>query len=112
MTLTNEEHKAGASEILAQLGGRQFIAMTGAKFISYDSTLPGANLSLRFQGSKIANHITINLNGSDTYDVKFFKIGKKDFKVVSEFNGIYNEDLRSLFTRVTGLLTSLGIMGR
>ena len=59
-----------ANTILSQFGGRQFVAMTGAK------NLVALENSLRFQigrnGSK-ANVVKVILNGDDTYTMQFIK---------------------------------------
>lgn len=94
--------------ILEQLGGRQFIAMTGAKCYS-----DGPNtLVFKFKGSRKANIMYITLLPYDTYRMKICKYKEMDVKVVKEFEGIYDDQLQSLFTEVTGLATSLGTMGR
>ena len=57
-----------ANEILKQLGGRKFIAMTGA--ICYSD---GNTLISKFKGSKVANIMYVTLNALDTYDIKICK---------------------------------------
>jgi hypothetical protein len=101
------ERKYQAMEIMNQLGGRQFIAMTGARFITYDEKAESANLAFKFMGSRNANHIKIVLDAMDTYTVTFFKIRGASFKEVSTHEGIYNDMLQELFTEVTGLYTTL-----
>lgn len=97
--------------ILSQLGGNRFAMMTGAK----DFLADGNTLSFRLPGSggfckSGINKVTVTLDESDTYTVKFLKVrsGMSSVKVVtvSEFSDIYAEDLRELFTRETGLVTS------
>ena len=59
-----------ANEILNQLGGNRFIAMTGAKTLVHDDN------SLRFRIGKNksrANMIRITLNGLDLYDMEFIR---------------------------------------
>ena len=62
-----------AQTILSQLGGNQFLVMTGAKNLSSDSR------SLRFDigknGSQ-ANRVKVSLRGDDTYDMEFWKKGR------------------------------------
>lgn len=110
------ERKAQAQEIMQQLGGFQFITMTGAQYISFSSDAPRANLSFKIRGCRTVTHVSIEANGFDLYDVKFLKIrGSAEPKIVREFAGIqglYAEDLQRVFTEVTGLATSLGTMGR
>lgn len=92
-----------ATTILNQLGGRQFVVMTGAKNMTHGNN----SLYLRFPGVKAANHLTVELNGSDLYNVTFTKIHGSSVKVVKQYSDIYAEDLRGLFERFTGLRTSL-----
>jgi len=99
-----------ANTILAQLGGNKFIAMTGAK-----NLIGGANyLSLQMPTTRIArngiNCLRVTLTPADDYKVEFIKIRGMNIKTVSEFDGIYADMLRDLFTRETGLETSLGTM--
>lgn len=99
--------------ILQQLGGNKFIAMTGASRISGDST----HLSFKIpRNTSKANAIGIYYDrGSDTYTMKFWKQkGAPTFEMVlvEQFDDVYADMLRTLFTDVTGLETSLGTMGR
>ena len=100
-----------AKEILNQLGGNRFVAMTGAKHICGDEK------SLRFQFMRNSGKykgLIIMLNSMDTYDLKFWQQKKvKNLPLVcssiiyTEINGIYNEDLQRIFTEKTRLNTHL-----
>lgn len=94
--------------ILDQLGGRRFIAMTGAKHLGHSEN--GAVLSFqlpsRFAKNGI-NAVKIKLDPSDTYSVTFMKIRGHNLATVSEHSGIYDDMLQDLFTRETGLDTHL-----
>ncbi len=103
---TKEQSKAEAMEIIKQLGGGRFVAMTGASLFVYDHE-KRANVSFKFKGSRISNHVKIELNALDLYDVTFYKITKTDFKIVSERSGLYNDMLESHFKEITGLNTRL-----
>ena len=105
------ERKSQAMEIMNQLGGQKFIAMTGARYITFDEKGPTANLSFKFMGSKAATHMKIALDVMDTYTVTFYKIRGATCKTVKEYTGVYNDMLRDIFTSFTGLETSLGTMG-
>lgn len=91
-----------ANQILQQLGGNKFIAMTGAKCYS-----DGNTLIAKFQGSKIANIMYVTLNSLDLYDVKIAKFRGMDVKVVREVNNVYADMLTDIFTDTTKLYTSL-----
>ncbi len=105
-----------AYEILNQLGGNKFLAMTGAKhLIGTDNTL---QMTLPKNMSK-ANRLKIILNGNDLYDVIFtkytpFKYFPKTGKIrdetiitIKDFKNVYNNQLQELFTSVTGFNTHL-----
>lgn len=92
-----------ANEILRQLGGNRFIAMTGAKDFA------GTVNSLRFRipRSKGINIIKIELNSMDEYDLTFSYVHGAKATLVEEITGIYNDQLQEIFTRQTGLYTTL-----
>lgn len=95
-----------AQTILEQLGGRRFVSMTGAK--NFGDT--GNGLAFQIPASLTKNKINavkIELHPSDTYNVKFLRIGRSDLKVISTFEMIYCDQLEDLFERETGLLTHL-----
>jgi len=94
-----------ATEILRQLGGNKFIAMTGSKQFCADDDM----LIFKIPGNlSKANRVRITLNSMDLYDVEFLKINRKfDIIIIKEYNNVYNEDLQDIFTSVTGLETHL-----
>ena len=97
-------NKSVAVEILKQLGGNRFIAMTGAKHLACDNNSMSCKI---MRNSMKVTHIKITLNSKYTYDMKFYSIRGASFKVKSEANGVYNDMLQATFTRHTGLNTSL-----
>lgn len=99
--------------ILAQLGGNRFLAMTGAKNL----TTGGNDLSFRLPGNPGfvrdgINYVKIELNGSDLYDVTFGRIHGTKYTVKATVEDLYFDSLQEVFTRYTGLETSLGTMRR
>jgi len=93
-----------ATEIINQLGGNHFIAMTGSYNFVYDSN----SLLMHLRRNKAgATWMKITLTSMDTYTVEFIKQVKFENKTVKRIEGVYNDMLRSLFTEVTGLYTSL-----
>ena len=94
-----------AKTILSQLGGNRFVAMTGAKSFGYDSK--GSSVSLQFRigrNAKQVNIVKINyIRGKDLYEMEFYK-GTKLLKKVSN---VYADQLRKIFTKHTGMYTSL-----
>jgi hypothetical protein len=102
-----------ATTILEQLGGRRFVMMTGAKnLIAHPNALsfklPGGG---GFAKDGI-NYVKITLDPSDTYTVEFSRVRGRTVKTLHTVSDIYAENLRDVFTRATGLQTSLGTMGR
>jgi hypothetical protein len=97
-----------ANTILEQLGGRKFIAMTGARNILGD----GNSVSFRLPGAggfckNGINYVKITLDPSNTYAVQFSRIRGRQVKSVDVVSDIYADALRDIFTSVTGLAVSL-----
>ena len=95
-----------AQNILAQLGGNRFIAMTGAK-----NLCAGSN-SLQFHIGRgainKANVVRVTLETSDTYIVEFFSVRGVNVRTCGEADRmIYGDRLAALFTERTGLDTHL-----
>jgi glyoxylate carboligase len=98
-----------AKVILSQLGGNRFVAMTGAKNLAETGDQAGGlafMLPARFAKNGI-NAVKITLDWSDTYVVKFLKIGKSNLTVVSQHDMVYCDQLVPLFEQETGLYTHL-----
>jgi hypothetical protein len=95
--------KQTAQTILNQLGGNKFIAMTGAKnFVGSDSYLMFQLPVNQIKGNKMK--ITVN---ADLYTVEVFKIRDVEVKTMASREMVYADQLRSVFTSITGLETSL-----
>lgn len=99
-------NKAIAIEILRQLGGNKFIAMTGAKNFWCDNYTMGFKLPGTMTKNRI-NHIKITLNAMDTYDIEFISIRGGIMKTVERAAGIYNDMLQNIVADRTGLVLSL-----
>ena len=90
-------NKRQAGEMLKQLGGNRFIMMTGFKI--------GRN-------SKGVNFVRIDLK-NDLYNMEFIQLRKKrgsmdvNMKVLKRVKGVYADQLQSVFTKHTGMYTSL-----
>ena len=103
------ETKQIAETILQQLGGNQFVAMTGAKNFGYEVRKNG-NPSLSFKIGKNSaniNHVRIELNSMDLYEIEFIKVRKLIPTIVKKYSGVYDDMLQTLFTNTTGLYTHL-----
>lgn len=105
------EDKQIAETILAQLGGKRFIAMTGASSFSYGSKMLTFRLpTTRDFVKNKAKGVRITLDPNDLYTVEF--IGQKrgpsfETFTVSSHSMVDCETLAPLFTSETGLATSL-----
>jgi len=101
---SSEESREIGATILAQLGGGKFIAMTGAKELGFGD----GTLEFRIgRNSSKANKVMIRLEDNDTYTIVFFSFRKMELKEVKKFEGVYDDNLQSIFTDFTGLYTSL-----
>jgi len=97
-----------ADTILAQLGGARFVAMTGARALvagpdHLQFVLPRGALN----GT---NKVQIKLTGDDLYTVAVYRFSSRTLATkptAPAVNGVYADDLRAVFTRLTGLDTSL-----
>lgn len=96
-----------AEEVLHQLGGRRFIAMTGAKnFVKND---PKKQITFKIGGGAKGgiNYVRITLTSMDLYNIEFLKARGTDLKVVAMEKGVYNDQLQQMFTKHTGMHTRL-----
>jgi hypothetical protein len=95
-----------AEQVLTQLGGNRFIAMTGAKnFVKSEN-----DNFIAFKigrNSKGINYVRIRLNSMDLYDMEFISIRAGVIKIKSTAENIYNDMLETAFTNHTGLYTRL-----
>lgn len=95
-----------AENILNQLGGNKFIAMTGSK-----NFIDGGNyLSMKLVPNKSkSKYLMITLDSNDTYTMEFFKVNSKTLQktTISSITGVYNDQLQKIFTETTGLYTKL-----
>lgn len=110
--MTDDPHGACVAEaILEQLGGRMFCVMTGAKSVTASPDTLSFQLPARFAKDKICG-VRVRLDASDTYTVTFLarptKANGYVAPVIAEYVDIYADNLQYLFTRVTGLETSMG----
>ena len=92
--------KRQAAELLKQLGGNKFIAMTGAK--NFGIGKDGLSFKIG-KNAKAVNYVVIQLNGKDLYDMKF----QKGTRVLKKANDVYADQLQKMFTKHTGMYTRL-----
>ena len=97
--------KRQGAETLKQLGGNRFIMMTGAKHFGVGPN--GMSFKIG-KNSKRVNHVTIDYDrGRDLYNMKFDWVTIKGIKTKKKLKGIYADQLQDMFTRYTGMYTSL-----
>ena len=93
-----------AQTILQQLGGKRFMAMTGAK------NLVAGDKCLYFtigQNQNRWNRVKVSLNWKDLYDMTFYRIRHLDIVDEQTVSDLYAESLQDAFTEHTGLYTRL-----
>lgn len=91
--------------IFQQLGGRRFSTMTGAKnFVGSDNSLT-FKLPASLTGG--ITHARITLNDRDLYDMEFIRATVRGIKTISQSEDVYFDSLQDVFTRHTGMRTSL-----
>ena len=59
------------------------------------------------RNSKSINYVRIDLKSNDLYDMEFIRLRKSQIKVVKRVTGVYNDQLQKMFTKYTGMYTSL-----
>ena len=100
---TTEESREIAGIIHRQLGGGRFNLMTGAKNFGFGD----GSLSFKIgRNAKKVTHVTITLR-NDLYDMKFIRIHGAKMTTLFEIEGVFNDQLQSIFTEQTELYTSL-----
>ena len=95
-----------AQTIKDQLGGRIFSVMTGAKnFVA----LNGGGLSFKVgRNCKGVNRVSVLYDtASDLYGVEFGRLRGSQYKVLTKIDGVYCDQLQSVFTTHTGLETRI-----
>jgi len=96
-------------EILRQLGGNKFLAMTGTKNLVYSAKENNYLLMKLTKNLSGAQYLKITLTVWDTYTMVFSKVNSKtgEIKTVKEIKNVYCDELQSVFSKVTGLYTRL-----
>jgi hypothetical protein len=95
-----------AQTILEQLGGNKFTAMTGARNLA--DLGDGLSFQLNSRMTKNScNAVKITLTPTDTYQIKFLRIGHLQLKTIKVLDNIYCDQLQDIFTSETGLDTHL-----
>lgn len=95
-----------AATILAQLGGRRFIAMTGSK------DFYGSPKALSFKvgkNPKRVTHFRVTLDADDTYTTEALRWNgrKLEHETLNKAKGVYCDMLEDVFTDCTGPYTRI-----
>ena len=97
--------KQEAQTILAQMGGRRLLLMTGAEANIGQNRDGRAELTLALRSIRKAFRVTLR---NDLYDIEFFRVSRTGEKIViNEAAGVYADNLIEIFERWTGLRASL-----
>lgn len=93
-----------AHTILAQLGGKRFLAMTGAR----DLVASEISLAMRMPIGH-AKHLRIELAPNDTYTVKSLRWNarKMAYTIAGISAGVYADNLQDVVEAMTGLMVAL-----
>lgn len=95
-----------ADTILAQLGARRFLVMTGARDLVATGTGLQFKLPANFAKDGV-NMVRVDLAPSDTYTVTVGRFRALDFKEKASEELVFCDQLQAAFTRLTGLDTHL-----
>ena len=101
--LSEKMDKRQGGETLKQLGGNRFIAMTGAKNFAVGPKGAGFKIG---RNSKGINFVRIDLK-NDLYDMEFGQLRGGNLKIKSKVKQVYADQLQKMFTKHTGMYTSL-----
>jgi hypothetical protein len=105
-TMNRSTDTTVGEEILRQLGGNRFIAMTGARYVVAGPNQLSFKLPNGLARDRIS-YVVIELRPDDTYYVRYGYIRKLSFIVRSSDMFVHAEDLARRFSAVTGLDTHL-----
>lgn len=100
-----------AHAILEHLGGKRFLAMTGAR----DLLAIEAGLSFRLPAHLARDnitHVAIQIELKPTYTISFERVSvaKQTIEQVRALNGVMPDELQAYFHEITGLAPSLDVI--
>lgn len=102
-----ERNRAAAATILEQLGGKRFIAMTGASSFSSSGDRPELSFRIPSRNALCARAVVIELTPADEYTLRFYAIAHHAPRLVHRLDGAQADNLAATFTHATGLATHL-----
>ena len=96
------EARLDPKQLLQQLGGNRFIAMTGAKNLAVDKSKNELHMKI-MRNAKGISHVRIRLTSMDLYDMEFLQVRAGRIKIKSKEKGVYGDQLAKMFKKNTGL---------
>jgi hypothetical protein len=93
-----------SNDVLALLGGKRFLATSGAYSMSGNVAEKTAKFHFKTPGKNGINNVWITETSPDKYTINFIKTDGEDIKVAPVKN-ISGDNLKSVFTKHTGLKT-------
>jgi len=93
-----------AKTILQQLGGRRFMAMTGSTNFLAGPDSPSFKVG---RNDSRVTHMRIVLTPADTYEMEAIRIRGTKRTTLHKSDNIYFDQLQPMFTKWTGMYTSL-----
>lgn len=91
-----------AREIIRQIGRPAFFMMGAQNLMADESAI-----TFRIRGSRKYNHVRIELNGSDLYDITFTRIRALKIAAQDVIEDVYVESLHDVISYHTGLALAL-----
>lgn len=106
---SREERNAIVNEMLAQLGGRGFMVMVGAKMPIYFERDNEVVLRMAIgKNCHIINRFEIAYNEcEDLYELRFIRSRKNEDKIVKEYKSVCSDMLADLFEKETCMATMM-----
>ncbi len=102
----NEMTTSQAKDTLNHLGGKRFMAMTGAKPLTIDKKRKELLFKIG-RNAKGINLVTIRLTSLDLYDMEFAQVRMGNKKVKAVEKRVYGDQLQKFFKKHTGMNTYL-----
>lgn len=93
-----------SNDVLALLGGKRFLATSGAYAMSGNVAQKTAKFNFKTPGKNGINNVWITETSPDTYTINFIKVEGEDVNV-SPIKNVSGDKLKSIFTKYTGLKT-------
>ena len=102
----NEMTTSQAKDTLNHLGGKRFMAMTGAKPLTIDKKRKELLFKIG-RNAKGINLVTIRLTSLDLYDMEFAQVRMGNKKIKAVEKRVYGDQLQKFFKKHTGMNTYL-----